>query len=743
MKRTITLQKMIMGFGLLLGISASAQITVINTNNSGAGSLRQAVLDVEAGGTILFDADIDGNTIMLSSEIEIDKDITIQGNGDDDTIISGSDETRIFVITDADVTINNITLTDGSADDNGGAIWASGSVLLINNTTISGNEANGSTTGQGGGGIFIEDGQLTLNASIVTENEASGTSGSGGGIMLGTDGEVTVNGGSITANFASRAGGGIEVNTGDDTTSLTLNDVTLDANTTGTNPGNGGGLHVTGAADVMISGGTVSNNEAGAEGGGLWNGSGMLTIEGTIISENTASGNDSDQGGGGIYNLSGMVMISGEAQITGNHADGNNGSGGGILNDMGGTLTLDDVEISANTAIRAGGGIEDNSGAAGAVVMTDVTLEGNGGGINPGNGGGLHVTGAGNITITGGEISNNSGSQGGGLWNGSGTMNVTEVEIDGNVAFGASSTDGGGGIYNNGGTLNVNSSTLSANTATGLFGRGGGIHINGGTATVMVTTISGNSSLTNGGGIFNNGDLTVHANTITLNSATLNGGGISNNGNNALSLKNTIVANNSAILSGADLFGDGDEIESEGFNLIGSVGTGIFLNNDDDIVGSIEAAIDLELMALADNGGETNTHRLACPSPAADNGDPDDTYADQNGQGVFGGTRDIGAYEAQEDCATTAGTDDFAAALHSIVYPNPSVNGMFNLDLAPGHGEGANITIYEIGTGKLVKQMTAGSMNMEIGMTNLASGTYVMQIVSDRATETHKLVVGR
>jgi hypothetical protein len=32
-------------------------------------------------------------------------------------------------------------------------------------------------------------------------------------------------------------------------------------------------------------------------------------------------------------------------------------------------------------------------------------------------------------------------------------------------------------------------------------------------------------------------------------------------------------------------------------------------------------------------------------------------------------------------------------------------------------------------------------MNIELGMSGFASGTYVMQIVSDNATETHKLVV--
>ena len=69
MKKTTTLFKMVLGLGMVLGFSANAQIMVTNTNDSGAGSLRQAVIDAEAGSTITFDADIDGNTIMLENEI--------------------------------------------------------------------------------------------------------------------------------------------------------------------------------------------------------------------------------------------------------------------------------------------------------------------------------------------------------------------------------------------------------------------------------------------------------------------------------------------------------------------------------------------------------------------------------------------------------------------------------------------------------------------------------------------------
>lgn len=1038
MKQKITLLKSIMVLLLLSSVSfmANAQtITVMNSNDSGAGSFRQAIIDATAGSTIAFSAATNGNTIMLTSEIIIDKNLTISGNGEDQTMVSGSNTTRILSVTNTDnITVNNLTFTNGSAIDNGGAISSLNSMLTLNDVTITSSEAAGNSAGEGGGAIYLMGGMLTANNSTFTDNSATGTSGSGGAILVGMGSSATVINSTISDNMANRAGGGIESNSGAMGTVI-LTNVNLDANETGPNPGNGGGLHITGTGNATISGGTVNNNVAAAEGGGLWNGSGTMTITGTTISMNTASGAGADQGGGGIYNLSGMLQVNADTMIMNNTADGASGSGGGILNDVGGMLTVNGAEISGNTSNRAGGGIEDNSGAMGSVTLTNVIISGNttntspgnggglhvtgmgtvtisggminqnsagaeggglwngsgtmsidgtvisentasgagadqggggiynlnggtltimnatisnntadgasgsgggilndvgssltvsdteisgnvamraGGGIEdnsgtstimltnvtlngntasaaPGNGGGLHITGGGSATISGGSVTDNTAAlQGGGLWNGTGTMMVTNVMINGNTAAGAAATDGGGGIFNtggtlnienstitdnmadgtsgsgggifsatgdvtivitdimsnsanraggaieiiagtltvngselsgndvnggagmanpgnggalhvsgaativfnggmvnnnmaareggglwnqtgsimtvnnvtldgntaaggasddgggaifnNGGTLNVNASTLSNNAATGLLGRGGGIHVNAGTANVMLSTISGNTSITNGGGIYNNAELNVNANTITLNSATVSGGGISNNSTMSPIIKNTIIAGNITVISGTDVSSDEGMISSNGYNLIGLDDSNAFNGNENDMVGTTGSVLDAGLLALADNGGSTFTHKLDCPSAAADMGDPDDNFNDQNNQTVFNGRRDIGAYEAQEPCALA--NENFTAGnSKSIIYPNPSVNGFFNLNLATSHTIGTDILVYEIGTGKLVKQMKAENMNMDIQMNGYASGTYILQIISDKATETHKIVI--
>lgn len=89
----------------------SQALTVTNLNNSGSGSLRDAVAGTAPGGTVDFDVT---GTIVLSSEIVIDKDITIQGPGANQLTVSGGESTRIFNITaGTNIKINGVTISDG------------------------------------------------------------------------------------------------------------------------------------------------------------------------------------------------------------------------------------------------------------------------------------------------------------------------------------------------------------------------------------------------------------------------------------------------------------------------------------------------------------------------------------------------------------------------------------------------------------------------------------------------------
>ncbi|MFD2433724.1 beta strand repeat-containing protein [Mesonia maritima] len=399
-----------------------------------------------------------------------------------------------------DAEITGGTVNNNLAAAEGGGLWNGSGTMTVDGTTIDGNTASGAMADQGGGGIFNEMGTLVVqNSTTISNNIADGASGSGGGI-LNNQGSLTINDSEISDNSAVRAGGGIEEKSVAGSM-LMMTNVDLLNNDAASNPGNGGGLHISGSGDSNITGGNVNGNIAASEGGGLWNGSGIMTVDGTTIDGNTANGAMADQGGGGIFNEMGTLVVQNSTTISNNIADGTSGSGGGILNNQG-SLTINDSEISGNSAVRAGGGIEENSVAESMLTMTNVDLMNNDVASNPGNGGGLHVTGAGDSDISGGMVSGNTASlEGGGLWNGSGSMTIDGTTIDGNTASGAMANEGGGGIFNAGGMLMVMNATISNNIVDGASGSGGGILNDMGSLEVQDSDFEMNTAVRAGGAI--------------------------------------------------------------------------------------------------------------------------------------------------------------------------------------------------------------------------------------------------
>lgn len=487
-----------------------------------------------------------------------------------------------------------VNVVGGSASGNsaaleGGGLWNGGGTMNVDGVTISGNTASGDAADDGGGGIFNNGGSLNIGLitpSIIDNNVADGTLGSGGGIF-NNQGSLVVSGGSISGNDAERAGGGIEHAS---STTLSLTNVTLDNNNAfgsdATSPGNGGGLHITGPAASIIDGGSASGNFAALEGGGLWNGSGTMTVIGTTIDGNTASGDAADDGGGGIFNNGGGLVVT-NVNITDNVADGSSGSGGGILNVTGGTVQVFSSIIAGNSASRAGGGIEDASGAGLGLQISNSLLADNITGSAPGNGGGVHVTGAGDVSITGGTVSGNSAAlEGGGLWNGSGTMTITNVTISGNTASGDAADDGGGGIFNNGGVINIANASISENTADGAAGSGGGILNLGGSVSIVDSLIADNSAQRAGGGIEDNGGtrFNVTNSVIASNDAGSspgNGGGIHISGGGNVTIDGSTIHDNTAV-EGGGLWNSGSgtftvtNTTISGNTATGSDGGGIF-----------------------------------------------------------------------------------------------------------------------------------------------------------------------
>ena len=187
----------------------------------------------------------------------------------------------------------------------------------------------------------------------------------------------------------------------------------------------------------------------------------------------------------------------------------------------------------------------------------------------------------------------------------------------------------GGGIYNETGLLTITDSTLSSNYATNEGGSGGGIY-NDATATVIDSTLSGNSA-SSVGGILNGGSgtLTIAHSTLSGNS----GGGIFNSGG-TVSVAATIVANST---SGGDCSGS---VTDDGYNIDDDGSCGFSGTST-----SHSTTLDSTLGALANNGGPTQTIALLPHSPAIDQVPSADCPATDQRGAPRTAPCDIGAYD--------------------------------------------------------------------------------------------------
>ena len=95
---------------------ANATIWIVQNNaDSGAGSLRQAVLSAATGDTIVFSSSLAGQTITLAcGEIAVNASIAINGSSAPGVAVDGAGASRIFNIgPNAPVTLTALTLQRG------------------------------------------------------------------------------------------------------------------------------------------------------------------------------------------------------------------------------------------------------------------------------------------------------------------------------------------------------------------------------------------------------------------------------------------------------------------------------------------------------------------------------------------------------------------------------------------------------------------------------------------------------
>ena len=284
----------------------AATITVTNTNDSGPGSLRQALTIANDGDTIGFA--VTGTISLTRGELVIDKNITISGPGPGVLTVARSQQAadfRIFNIPPGHtVEIDGLTITGGSLIGNGGGI-SSGATLTISNCAISGNSITADAFGYSGAGIY-NAGTMTIVNCTVNNNQA------------------------LTVGFLSTSGGGISNDGG----TLTIQNSTISENTAA-GTGDGGGVYNTGSLTAINS--TIRGN-TGSFGGGIF---GVATITNCTIIGNSAV----FEGGG----IDGFGTIS-NCTISGNRTTAGHSRGGGIS----GTGTITNSTFSDNQSVNGG-----------------------------------------------------------------------------------------------------------------------------------------------------------------------------------------------------------------------------------------------------------------------------------------------------------------------------------------------------------------------------------------------------
>ena len=113
--------------------TGAAIITVTNTNDSGPGSLRQALAVAHDGDRVTFA--VSGTITLTSGALVVAKNVTISGPGADHLSIVGMPFQSVFSVGAA--TISGLTIRDGAVGiDNGG-------MLTVMNCVISGNSVGG------------------------------------------------------------------------------------------------------------------------------------------------------------------------------------------------------------------------------------------------------------------------------------------------------------------------------------------------------------------------------------------------------------------------------------------------------------------------------------------------------------------------------------------------------------------------------------------------------------------------
>lgn len=337
----------------------------------------------------------------------------------------------IYIIS-GNLTLKNCVVTKNESSNGGGGIQFDGENLIVEDSEIS--ENNGDPGGiwvkedwaqtkiknsnikdnvasSGGGGLKLA-GESTIEGCEISGNKAeSSTGGVGGGLILAFNNKsCKIINSVINNNTAGESGGGIYMIAGE----LRLgSDTAINSN----KAKNGGGIYIN-AGEAGLSDCTISSNEAFEDGGAIY-----ASCEHSTITVNIAKKNDSDdivieknnaKRGGAFYGADNARFVMNAGKVSGNYSEV---GGGGAMYIWGGTskystFTMNGGEIIGNMAKKGGAGgavhIDDGSGGNAAFIMTGGLLSGNKTTDENGNssnlGGAIYVKNGGQIKLGGSAV---------------------------------------------------------------------------------------------------------------------------------------------------------------------------------------------------------------------------------------------------------------------------------------------------------------------------------------------------
>ena len=395
---------------------AAGAVVVGNCDDSGAGSLRDAVTNAVSGDVIdLTTLDCSSITLTTGSLVTAVDDLTLSGPGADQLAIDAGNASRIIEHSSyyGTLTIDGLTLQHGTYVYNGpniygglapGACVLSGASVTVTNSTIEDCNASGKSVS---GGAIRSLGKLYLIDSTVSNVTASASATDisatiyGGAIYAkaayiygSTVSNATIAASSTTA-FSGVLGGGIFGFYGVVLKDSTVSGVNVTVSAAKDAYAKGGGVGT--PSTIIMSNSTVSNNSvhgtpgAGASGQYIYTsaigGGGIYvmaiprglppqsTIDNSTISGNSAicdgePGQYTVGGGGGVGSWSPLPLT-----ITNSTFSGNSTSldGGALYTRHLGSITLANSTITDNTA-RNGGGMADKDGEAPVGIVSHSSI---------------------------------------------------------------------------------------------------------------------------------------------------------------------------------------------------------------------------------------------------------------------------------------------------------------------------------------------------------------------------------